>query len=79
MPIRVAVLTLNNTRVKHISLCEDMESAINMHGPDVVEVTETTGAAEPGSHWDGSVFTRGNPEDLIAPKEESIVEAPVND
>jgi hypothetical protein len=79
MTKRFALLTHEGTRVNNISLCEDYETAVAFHGEGtVVEITEATGEAVFGSHWDGSVFTPGNPDDLIPVREtEEVVEEPV--
>lgn len=76
MTKRFALLTHGGTRVNNISVCEDYETAVSFHGEGiVVEITEATGEPEFGSHWDGSVFTSGNPEDLYpAPAIEEPVE-----
>ena len=78
MTKRFALLTHEGTRVNNISLCEDYEAAVAFHGEGVVvEITEATGEAVFGSHWDGTVFTPGNPDDLIPAPQEEVVEETV--
>lgn len=62
---RIAILNETKDRVKNISLCDSLESALEFHGDCVVEETEITGEAGTGYYWDGSVFTPGNPNDLV--------------
>ena len=65
MAKRFALLNEDKTRVITVSMCEDYDSAVLIHGEGVpVEVTDETGDANRGYYWNGQVFTYGDETDL---------------